>query len=200
MPPFSLSEETVLRVVASATIHGDHCATTAIGERQAARWMEREGLAVAVCQMDSATLASVREAARRAAMGAGTAHEVALMRASLRTSAVSHILAPCGGRLDRSAEEVARSSEAAAFQLDPGDVADQLFCRPGAAAGMYVMHHRAEGVGTAALRVDMLVAGLVGVLLEGVGQTVTQTAAVLVPELHLAGEDIRAFFDADMEN
>lgn len=142
--PLSLSEETVLRVVASATIHGDHCAPTAIGERQAAQWMERDGLAVAVCQMDSATLASVRAAARRAAVGAGTAHEVALMRASLRTSAVSHILAPCGGWLDRPAEEVARSSEAAAFQLDPGDVADQLFCRPGAAAGMFNAASAAE--------------------------------------------------------
>ena len=93
--------------------------------------------------MDSATLASVRAAAHRAAVGAGTAHEVALS-ASLRTSAVSHILAPCGGRLDRPAEEVARSSEAAAFQLDPGDVADQLFCRPGAAAGMFNATSAAE--------------------------------------------------------
>ena len=134
----------MLRVVASATIHGDHCATTAIGERQAAQWMEREGLAVAVCQMDSATLASVRAAARRAAKGAGTAHDVALLRASLRTCAVSHILAPCGGRLDRPAEEVARASEAAAFQIDPGDVADQLFCRSGAAAGMFNAASAAE--------------------------------------------------------
>ena len=108
--PLSLNEETVLRVVASATIRGDHCAPIAIGERQAAQWMERDGLAVAVCQMDSVTLDSVRAAARRAAAGTGTAHEVALIRASLRTSAVSHILAPCGGRLDRLAEEVARSS------------------------------------------------------------------------------------------
>ena len=39
---------------------------------------------------------------------------------------------------------MARSSEAAAFQLDPGDVADQLFCRPGAAAGMFNATSAAE--------------------------------------------------------
>ena len=142
--PIELSEETVLRIVASATIRGDCCAATATGEQQATLWIERENMATAVCQMDSATLETVRAAAQRAAAGTGTAHEVALMRASLRSSAVSHVLAPCGGCLDRQAEGVARRSEAEAFKLDPGDVANQSFCRSGAAAGMFNAGSAAE--------------------------------------------------------
>ena len=50
-------------------------------------------------------------------------------------------------------------------------------------ARLYGIHLREEGVGTAIRRVDIPVTGLVSCRLEGVGQTVTPNAAVLVREL-----------------
>ena len=127
--PIDLSEETMLRIVANATIYGNRRMATATGEEQAALWMSEKDAAVAVFQMDSSTLDTVRAASCTA--------DVDAMRACLRRSAVSHVLAPQGATLDRSAETVARSSEAAAFMRDPSEMAQQSFCRPGAAAGMF---------------------------------------------------------------
>ena len=127
--PIDLSEETMLRIVARATIYGDRRMPTATGEKEAALWMAKEDAAVAVFQMDSATLETVRAASCTA--------DVDAIRASLCSSAVSHVLAPQGGALDRLAEDVARSSEAGAFMRGPHELAQQSFCRPGAAAGMF---------------------------------------------------------------
>ena len=126
--PIRLSEETLLRIVAHATMHGNRT-TSAKGEQQAAAWIANEDAAIAVVQMDSATLARVRAASRD--------NDVEALRACLRKSAVSHVLAPRGGLLSRPAEEVARSSEAAAFAREPHEMAQQSFCRAGAAAGMF---------------------------------------------------------------
>ena len=135
--PISLSEETMLRIVAHATISGDCCMPTAPGERRAAQRIEHEDMALMVCQMDSATLDTVRVAARAAAAGNASAAEVAIMRDGLARSAVSHVLTVRGGVLDGPAQEVARCSEAGAFGMTPGTVAQQSFCRAGAAAGMF---------------------------------------------------------------
>jgi hypothetical protein len=117
--PIVLSEETMLRVVANATINGDHCMPMAPGERQAAQRIEHEDMGLVVCQMDSATLDAVRVAARAAAAGSASAVEVAVMRDGLTRSAVSHLLAVRGGVLDGPAQEVARCSEAGAFKMKP---------------------------------------------------------------------------------
>ena len=135
--PIVLSEEVLLRVVANATINGDHCMPMAPGERQAAQRIEHEDMGLVVCQMDSATLDAVRVAARAAAAGSASAVEVAVMRDGLTRSAVSHLLAVRGGVLDGPAQEVARCSEAGAFKMKPDKVADHSFCRAGAAAGMF---------------------------------------------------------------
>ena len=127
--PINLSEEAMLRIVARAKMYDDRRMAAAKGEEQAALWMAKENAAVAVFQMDSATLEAARAASRTA--------DVDTIRACLRKSSVSHVLAPQGGSLDRSAEEVARSSEAGAFMRDPREMAQQSFCRPGAAAGMF---------------------------------------------------------------
>jgi hypothetical protein len=53
----------------------------------------------------------------------------------LRTSAASHVLSPCGGKLNRHQEDVAASSEAAACGVEAQQVPQQAFVRAGAAAG-----------------------------------------------------------------
>jgi hypothetical protein len=57
------------------------------------------------------------------------------MRACLRTSAVSHVLSPCGGKLTWHEECVATNSEAAACGVKAQQVPHQAFIRAGAAAG-----------------------------------------------------------------
>lgn len=109
-------------------MYGDRT-MSAKGEQQAAAWIAKEDAAVAVVQMDSATLARARAASRD--------NDVDAVRACLRASAVSHVLAPRGGLLNRPSEEVARSSEAAAFTREPHEMAQQSFCRTGAAAGLF---------------------------------------------------------------
>ena len=133
--PINLSEETMLRIVARAKMYDDRRMAAAKGEEQAALWMAKENAAVAVFQMDSATLEAARAASRTA--------DVDTIRACLRKSSVSHVLAPQGGSLDRSAEEVARSSEAGAFMRDPREMAQHSHSAGlGQRQGCLMVHRR----------------------------------------------------------
>ena len=81
--PVNLSEQTVLRVVANATIHGGRCHAKAMGEGKAAARIEREQLALVVVQMDTDVLDTARTAAGITAVIAAVAAVAAIAVAAV---------------------------------------------------------------------------------------------------------------------